>query len=79
MLTSTSPAIGGFPVTPSDDRFLRQQCRGFYVGTSGDVDVLTADGSHLVFKNVAAGAVYPVACAKILAAATTATDIVALY
>ena len=58
----------------SDD--LTYRLIGFYVGTTGDVAVITNKDTTLTFKNVPAGAIIPVHIKKILATGTTASNIV---
>ena len=64
-------------VTPSDTAVL--DCEAFYVGTAGNVAVVPKRGGAAVtFTGCLAGRVYPIACARIMATNTTASDIVAL-
>ena len=64
-------------VTKSDDTVLGQTI-GLYVG-GGDVVVRhTATGTSVTFANVPAGAFLPIEVRKVMAA-TTATNIVAIY
>lgn len=46
---------------------------GLYVGGAGNVEVVTAKGTTVVFSGVPAGAFLPIAVSKVLAANTTAT------
>ncbi len=50
-----------------------------FVGTAGDVEVITLGGSTVVFKNIANGTFMPVQVTHVKAASTTASDIVALF
>lgn len=85
---SHSPAGSAFAVTPSDTANLPNNnpaqgltCRGLYVGVSGDVAVTpagNADGTSVVFKAAPVGFL-PVACKRVWATGTAATNIVALY
>jgi hypothetical protein len=52
--------------------------RGFYVGTSGNVALITAGGNTTTYYNVPAGQVICQAFTQILAAGTTASQIVAM-
>jgi hypothetical protein len=70
-------------ITPSDTediQFENQQNRGcvLYIGTGGDVSVITASGSSAVFKNMSDGSFLPVQVLRLLED-TTASDIVALW
>ena len=50
-----------------------------YVGTTGDVRVLTAGGNNVVFKSVAGGTFMPVQVLRVFNINTTATNILALW
>jgi hypothetical protein len=50
-----------------------------YVGTSGNVRILTAGGQDVVFANVLGGTFLPVQTLKVFATNTTASNIVALW
>jgi len=52
--------------------------RAIYVGVAGDVHVLDSDGTTVIFIGVPAGTFMPIRPTAI-AAATTATDVVALF
>lgn len=64
-------------VTKSDATVLDPVPRALYVGTAGDVAVVTIGGDDVVFKNVASGSVLLIRVSKVKAA-TTASDILAL-
>lgn len=53
-------------------------CRALYIGTGGNVRVLTEKGQDRIFKNVPDGAVLPVRCTRVFATNSTAADILAL-
>ena len=74
---ATVAAHGAKTVTPSDSTEL-EITRGVFVGTTGDLTVTMADGHDAVFVNIASGTIVPIQVSKIKAA-TTATDILALY
>ncbi|MBL4538344.1 MAG: hypothetical protein JKP96_06700 [Oceanicaulis sp.] len=76
MSAKTNPAIEGKPVNPAGQAF-NPDFRSLYVGGYGDV-VVTMSGTDVTFKNVPAGFILPV-IGSAVTAATTATDIVALY
>lgn len=52
-------------------------CRGIYVGTFGDLQVTTAGGDTVTFKD--ALGLIPIRATVVVAEGTTATDIVALW
>jgi hypothetical protein len=73
------PSAGnGFAVTPSDSTDLDQAARGLYVGTAGDVALVTLNGDSITLKNLSAGVVHPIAARRILSTGTTAVNIVGL-
>lgn len=77
-LQSTAPGIKAAAVTAHDTNNITIT-RGIYVGTSGDVAVIMAgDSSSVIFKNLAAGIVHPLAVTRVLSTGTTATDIMAV-
>ena len=74
-----SPATKGIAVTPSDTVNLANVCRGLYVGVTGNVVVVHADGTTVTYVSLAAGVVHPIQAFRINNTNTTATNIVALY
>ena len=65
-------------VSPSDSTIV--DCEAFYVGGAGNVAIVAKrGGSAVTLTAVVVGAVYPIACSKIMSTNTTATAIVALY
>ena len=66
-------------VTPSDVADLPDGVtRGIYVGATGNLVVHDTEGHPVIFVDVAAGIVHPLAIRRVLTA-STATDIVAIY
>lgn len=75
---------GAIAVTKSDtDNIVLpsgiNRTKGIYVGVTGDLNVVMASGSTVLFKALAAGVVHPISAKRIMSTSTTATDIVALY
>lgn len=70
--TVNIPYVGGDGTTPNWPCVL-------YIGTGGDIRVLTATGDDVVFKNVLGGTFLPVQVVRVFATNTTATDILALW
>jgi len=64
-------------VTPSDSTVLTLT-QGIYIGTSGDLVVLTKAGTTATFKNISSGVIYPIQCTKV-GVSSTAADILAVY
>lgn len=50
-----------------------------YVGTPGNLKVLTVGGDEVVFPNIQAGTFVPVQVLRVFSTGTTATNIVALW
>lgn len=76
----TAPAQGLAAVTPNNAADLPvSPTRGLYVGVSGDVSVVTAQGDTVLLKGLAAGILHPLAVVRVRSTGTTATDIVAAY
>lgn len=73
---ATVSAHGAVAVTPSDATIL-PVTRSLYVGGTGDVAAVMADGQSVTFVAVPVG-VLPVQVVQVLAA-TSATNILALY
>lgn len=76
-MSETFPASGAAAVTPSDSTELN--CRALYVGTSGNVVVhMPNRDTAITFSGVLGGTILPVSVRRVMAA-TTASNIVALY
>jgi hypothetical protein len=76
-MSETFPASAATAVTPSDTTQIN--CRALYIGGTGNVLVHMPNSEvSVTFSNVLAGTVLPVSVRRVLAA-TTATNIVALY
>lgn len=64
-------------VTPNDSTDLSSA--GFlYVGTGGDVALITSGSNTVTFANVPSGSFLPVLTTRVLATGTTASDILVL-
>ena len=74
-----APARGGFAVTPSDGTDLLHETRAIYVGVSGDLALVTVDGSTVTLAGVLAGSLVPVRATRVKATGTTADQLVGLY
>lgn len=73
------PIVGGAAVTTSDSVDLVTMSRALWVGTGGNIVVITMDGSTITLKNVQNGTLVPIRVTRVKATSTTATDIVNLY
>jgi hypothetical protein len=72
-----SPAAQAATVTPNDAADLPTASRALYVGTAGNLVIVTVGGSTVTL--VGASGWMPVRVARVLATGTTAGDIVALW
>lgn len=75
----TSPARGGFAITPSDSTDLSTETRAIYVGTAGDLVAVLSSGSELSFVGLAGGMVLPVRARRVKATGTSAGYLLGLY
>ncbi len=73
-----APAIDAFAITPSDALDLNEVVRGLYIGTAGDVTLLTKDGSEVVFTGLVSGSILPVRAVRVKATGTSAANMVGL-
>ena len=73
----------GVSVTPSDTVDITginpNTPATLFVGTGGNIQVITIGGSTLILKNIADGSFLPIQVTRVMATSTTATDIVALF
>lgn len=74
---ATVSAHGAVVVVKSDSTEL-PVTRALFIGTSGDVVVVMADGQTVTFANIANATILPIQVQKVLAA-TSASNILALY
>ncbi len=74
-----APASNAAAVTPSDSVSLTDVTRWLYVGGTGNVVVIMADGTIVTFTAVEAGTLLPIRVSQVMATDTTATNIVALW
>jgi hypothetical protein len=74
----TSPASGGFTITPLADTDLETITRALYVGTGGTLAVVLQWGQTVTLVNVPDGALLPIRVRRVLPA-STATDLVGFY
>lgn len=81
--TNYSPTFPMYPggaaaITPSNTVNLANPSV-VYVGSTGNVRVLTAQGDDVTFTNVPGGAVLPVQVIRVYATNTTAINLVGVY
>lgn len=79
---SWAPARLHADVVPHATNDLPFVTRGIYVGVGGDVEIMIADGKGdgavVIYVGAAAGSIIPIAAKRVLAANTTATNLVAM-
>lgn len=73
-----SPAYRAAAVTLHDTNELTPYARALYVGTTGNIALVTAGGDPVTFTAVPVG-ILPVRCKIVKSTGTTASNIVALY
>jgi hypothetical protein len=79
-LSSTEPSVDYAAVTPSDGTDLPDGvCRGLYIGSGGNLVVISQSGSTVTFTGVVTGSVLPIRAKRVKSTSTTASSIVALY
>ncbi|MCL9998902.1 MAG: hypothetical protein NBV68_05940 [Erythrobacter sp.] len=75
----TSPASKCFAITPSDSEVFASSTKALYVGTGGDVALITVESDEAVtFRNTIAGSILDIRARQVLATGTTAQDLVGL-
>lgn len=72
-----SPATQAAAVTPNDAADLTVASRALYVGTAGNLAVVTVGGSTVTLVGISGWV--PIRVARVLATGTTASDIVVLW
>lgn len=76
---NTNPARGAIAVTKSDSTVLAPDVKALFIGGAGDVAVyMRGSTTTVTFSGCAAGQLLPIQVDRVLAA-TTATNIIALY
>lgn len=75
----SAPASNAAAVTPSDSTDLTDVTRWVFVGGTGNLVVIMADGTTVTFTAVPAGTLLPIRISQVKATGTTATEIVALW
>ena len=75
---NTAPAEDCFTIEPHDTTALAAIVRGIWVGTGGDVEIITPAGNTVVFLNVPDGTLLPVRATHVKDDNTDADDLVGL-
>ena len=72
-------------VTPSNTANISESTEAaksgvvLYIGTGGDLKVLTSGGDEVTFTNIQDGSFLPVQVVRVFSTGTTASDIIALW
>lgn len=74
----TGPGDDAFSISTSDTVDLPNITRAIYVGSGGDINLITKGGTTLVFTAVPTGAILPVRVSRVKATSTTASGLVGL-
>lgn len=75
-----SPANNGAAVTPHDTNELATYARALYIGTGGNLSIISpGDSAAVTYVNVQGGTILPVRAKIVRATGTTATNIVAIW
>lgn len=79
---SSDPAIGARSITPSDSADYLSDAggivyRALYVGTAGDVKIMTLEGETVTFSSFSG--ILPIRVRRVYNTDTTASDIVGMY
>lgn len=79
-MSSSNLAVGvsAFAITPHDTTNFTTRARAVYVGVSGDITAVFADGAAVLFKSVPQGSVLPIEIRRINATGTTASSLVGI-
>lgn len=75
----SSPGSHHFAITPSDATDFTVMARGIYVGTGGDVAIVTSDGTAVTYVGAASGSVIPMRAKRVNSTNTTADDLVGMW
>lgn len=76
----TASAVDAQAVTPNDGVDLPNgPALALYIGNTGDVTLVTAMGTTVLFVGILAGSLLPVRATRVKATGTSASAIVALY
>lgn len=73
---ATAPAARFGAVVLSDTVDLPEVCRNLYIGTGGDIAIVTVEGVAVVYKNMQDGSNKVVRARRVNLTGTTAADIV---
>jgi hypothetical protein len=76
MMVRSFVARGGFAITPNNTTLLTNKAFGIYVGTAGNLTVLTDKDETVTFSDVPAGSIIPIVAKRVNVTGTTASNLV---
>lgn len=87
MAVPTGLSLSSFPnsfeyaevITKSDTVNLSGLTRAIYVGGTGNITAVMANGDVVLFSAIPVGAILPIRCTRVNSTSTSATLMVALY
>lgn len=75
----TAPSSFCFAITPDDNADLTQATKAIYVGSEGDLTVMTVNSdTPVTFSNTISGSILDIRVQRVLATGTTAQNLVGL-
>ncbi len=77
-INEIQPARSARNIVPNNDASFTRT-RGLYIGTSGDLQVVMANGATVTFVAITAGIIHPLSVIQVLATNTTALNILGLF
>lgn len=78
---ASGPFLSGFPITPDDAQPLQENCRGIWVGTTGNLRVMFRNDptqTPVILLNVPGGMKLDIWINQVFFTGTTATNLVGL-
>lgn len=72
------PYRDAFAITPSDSTDLAVYANALWVGGTGNISLITLDGTTVLISGIPAGTVLPLQVKRVRSTSTTATAIVGL-
>lgn len=74
-----SPGLEHYDITPHDINDEKLAFRSLYIGTGGNVALVSMSGVVKVYKNCANGSIIPMRGRRINVTGTTAADMIGMY
>lgn len=66
-------------LTKDDSNDLATWSRALYIGGTGNINVVTAEGATVLFTALPVGTILPISIKRLLSTSTTATLVVAMW